>query len=210
VTDPRTLATEAIELAEKATPGPWVSKMKGHGVDIVADAGWIGRIEYDEDRGDDFLANANLVEHAGTHYATIARAYLEARAALRSCIGALQSAAAVSPDCSHEFHMLVPNEVAGHCRAMERRLKAPQFAHAWHRTADVRPPLEQRVLGYWAHVSWKPLMVVRLVLVDCARDGERRVWSKTGRRDWIEGVDEPSHWMPIALPEGEDGTPCAG
>lgn len=114
--DPRTLATEAIALAERATPGPWRV------------GAWIRHftITAPGDYGPE-LCDADLIAHAGTHYAAIARAYLEALAALRSCIGALQNGGFVGEECSHGFHVLVPNEVAAHCREMERRLNAPQF-----------------------------------------------------------------------------------
>ena len=86
--DVRKLAQEAVELAGKATPGPWVQSDPEFGdhdtshficsgdkedpaAPLVATA---------EPRMDSVQAmgDAGLIAHAGTHYATIARALIEA------------------------------------------------------------------------------------------------------------------------------------
>lgn len=88
--DPRALAQEAIELAGKATPGPWESRERTAGTreigcHVVGNvqrtpdglAMWntpVATIHY-EFAG---KANRDLIAHAGTRYATIARALIEA------------------------------------------------------------------------------------------------------------------------------------
>jgi hypothetical protein len=80
--DPRALAEEAIELAGKATPGPW----EWIGMNLETDnaivlgmetrgSGWMQH-EVIEMKNCD--ADQALIAHAGTHYATLARALLEA------------------------------------------------------------------------------------------------------------------------------------
>lgn len=81
--DPRRLAQEAIELAGKATPGPWRGSMTGHSIKAARDFDEVlfavpcdGRLP--AERWREWLANVDLTCHAGTHYATIARALIEA------------------------------------------------------------------------------------------------------------------------------------
>lgn len=78
----RALAEQAIRLAEKATPGPWQTGVHRtpypvvHGA-AVGDEWMIAEMRNcDRDDSRRAIANAALIAHAGTHYATLARAYL--------------------------------------------------------------------------------------------------------------------------------------
>lgn len=88
--DPRALAQEAIELAGKATPGKWLATYAPGDVRKPDRAGWPTtgvaicavaprqRVYSDTDGGSFPAADQQLIAHAGTHYATIARALIEA------------------------------------------------------------------------------------------------------------------------------------
>ena len=88
--DPRRLAQEAIELAAKATPGKWLAVYAPGDVRKPDRAGWPTtgvpicavalrqRVYSDMDGGSFPAADQQLIAHAGTHYATIARALIEA------------------------------------------------------------------------------------------------------------------------------------
>jgi hypothetical protein len=71
-----TLATEAVELARWATPGPWIYDNVGNGV-------WREAPEGPPDYGSIGIANdtfggcGQLIAHAGTHYSTLAQGYLD-------------------------------------------------------------------------------------------------------------------------------------
>jgi hypothetical protein len=91
--DVRTLAQEAVELAGKATPGPWRSNSA---FDIECDTcgehPYVCDVTAEHEEGTAYSSlymqlcgleslcapNAALITHAGTHYATIARALIEA------------------------------------------------------------------------------------------------------------------------------------
>lgn len=98
--DPAALAREALELAEQATPGPWmydVGEMQwlpspSERFDATEGRkGWVGEASNDFDGA--------FVAHAGTHYATLARATLaltEERDALLALL--LEAREALVPD----------------------------------------------------------------------------------------------------------------
>lgn len=69
----RSLAEEALKLAEKATPGPWTIEDCDEDPvfidDPKNDRGWLVEA-HDVD-------NLELIAHAGTHYATLARRVIE-------------------------------------------------------------------------------------------------------------------------------------
>lgn len=111
--DPRTIAEEALRLAKGATPGPyiwartkqdtrqgcidWYAENYDHGVEgpihavVVPD----GDAPIEElcktvaitGNGPTSEANALLLTHAGTHYAELARAYLELVSDLPHAVG---------------------------------------------------------------------------------------------------------------------------
>ena len=73
--DARRLAEEAIELAGKATPGPWEYDPPDDCVIGPADC-LAAPVLFD--CFDASATDGTLIAHAGTHYATIARALIEA------------------------------------------------------------------------------------------------------------------------------------
>lgn len=98
---PLALAREAVELAEKATKGPWCIDSVGEKVNdyivgvayAAADeecerplSGWLPALSEDESEHPlcdekvceiDNASNAEFIAHAGTSYATVARAAIE-------------------------------------------------------------------------------------------------------------------------------------
>lgn len=100
--DPAALAREAIELADQATPGPWMydvgemqwlpSPSKRYDA-TEGRKGWVGEASNHFDGA--------FVAHAGTHYATLARAVLaltEERDALRAALSELYATRSVAAD----------------------------------------------------------------------------------------------------------------
>lgn len=90
--DARKIAEEALALAEKATPGPWhVSGTFDIECDTCGEHPYVCDLTAEHEDGTAYQSlsmqfcgleslaapNAALVAHAGTHYATLARAYLE-------------------------------------------------------------------------------------------------------------------------------------
>lgn len=91
--DARALAEEAIRLAEEATPGPWhVSNSFDIECDTCGESPYVCDLTAEHEDGTAYQSlsmqfcgleslakpNAALVAHAGTHYATLARALLAA------------------------------------------------------------------------------------------------------------------------------------
>lgn len=89
--DARKIAEEALALAEKATPGPWhVSGTFDIECDTCGEHPYVCDLTAEHEDGTAYQSlsmqfcgleslaapNAALVAHAGTHYATLARAYL--------------------------------------------------------------------------------------------------------------------------------------
>jgi hypothetical protein len=97
MTNLEAIAREAVELAEKATPGPW----RYDGMNTV-DQGLFSGSNYvidstDEGGGVVGLKNGQFIAHAGTHYKELAQGYLSLleqnarmRGALHAMTGPLQ------------------------------------------------------------------------------------------------------------------------
>lgn len=123
--DPASLAREALALAEKAVHGPYT--VRSHGTpnlrDIDMPGGTLASVAVWRSgvpgRNGEAYATARFLAHAGTHYATLARALLDAEeravrleALLSECVDLLEARDRHVGAATHAWNMSANNTLA--------------------------------------------------------------------------------------------------